>query len=69
MNKVHEMTSALGIVASFTANEKDPDNYLVDHTASMLLIDPQRRLRAKVTPPLEAENIISDYLNIVAAPS
>ncbi len=68
-NKVHEMTSALGIVASFTANEEDPDNYLVDHTASMLLIDPQGRLRAKVTPPLEAQNIISDYLNIVAAPS
>ena len=69
MNKVHAMTSALGIVASFTANEDDPDNYLVDHSASMLLIDPQRRLRAKVTPPLEVDNIISDYLNIVAAPS
>ena len=69
MNKVHAMTSALGIVASFTANEDDPDNYVVDHSASMLLIDPQRRLRAKVTPPLEVDNIISDYLNIVAAPS
>lgn len=69
MNEVHAMTSALGIVASFTANEDDPDNYVVDHSASMLLIDPQRRLRAKVTPPLEVESIISDYLNIVAAPS
>ena len=69
MNKIHEMTTALGIVASFTVNDKDPENYVVDHSASLLLVDPQRRLRAKVSPPLEAENIIADYLTLVAAPS
>lgn len=68
-NMIHEMTSKLGIVASFTANEEDPDNYIVDHSASLLLVDPQRRLRAKVSPPLDADNIISDYLNLIAAPS
>lgn len=67
--RIHDMTSKLGIVASFTANNENPDNYIVDHSASLLLIDPQRRLRAKVSPPLEADNIISDYLNVVAAPS
>lgn len=69
VNKVHELTSSLGIVASFTANESDPDNYGVDHTASLLLIDPQRRVRAKVTPPHEADKIIADYLTMISAPS
>ncbi|MFK8077327.1 MAG: SCO family protein [Granulosicoccus sp.] len=62
LKDVHAMTSSLGIVASFTANKDDPDNYLVDHTASLLLIDPERRLRAKISPPHVAETIVDDYL-------
>ncbi|ASJ75243.1 SCO family protein [Granulosicoccus antarcticus] len=69
LNKVHEMTSSLGIVASFTVDKDDSAEYTVDHTASLLLIDPQRRLRAKVSPPLDVQNIISDYLAITSAPS
>lgn len=69
LNAVHEMTRSLGIVASFTANDEDPENYIVDHTASLLLIDPQKRVRAKITPPHEADTIIADYLTVVGAPS
>jgi protein SCO1/2 len=69
VNKVHALTSSLGIVASFTANDTNPDNYIVDHTASLLLVDPQRRVRAKVSPPLQADAVIADYLQLVAAPS
>lgn len=69
VNKIHELSSSLGIVASFTANETEPENYGVDHTASLLLVDPQRRLRAKVTPPHEAEKISADYLTMISAPS
>ena len=68
-NQIHDMTTQLGIVASFTANKEDPDNYIVDHSASLLLVDPQRRLRAKVSPPLDVDNIIADYLNVTSAPS
>ena len=69
VNGVHDLTSSLGIVASFTANDADPDNYGVDHTASLLLIDPQRRVRAKVSPPLEADKIVADVLTMTSAPS
>jgi len=69
LTSVHSMTSSLGIVASFTANNEDPDNYLVDHTASLLLIDPQKRVRAKISPPHDADTIVADYLTVVAAPS
>ena len=63
---VHALTSALGIVASFTANESDPEAYGVDHTASMLLIDPALRVRAKFNPPHESESIVADYLTLMA---
>jgi len=66
---IHEFSRSLGIVASFTANETDPERYGVDHTASLLLVDPQRRVRAKVTPPHEAPKIVADYLTILSAPS
>jgi len=69
VNAVHGLTSALGIVASFTANDKDPENYIVDHTASLLLIDPQKRLRAKITPPHIAEKIMADFLTIAGVHS
>ena len=59
---VHELTGSLGIVASFTANAEDPENYGVDHTASLLLIDPQKRVRAKISAPHETDNIVSDFL-------
>ena len=69
MNAVHALTSSLGIVASFTANSEDPENYMVDHTASLLLIDPDKRVRAKISAPHVAETIVADYLTIIGAPS
>ena len=67
MADVRALTAELGIVASFTANDADPDAYLVDHTASMLLIDPARRVRAKFNPPHEADAIVADYLTLMGA--
>ena len=67
LTAINTLTSELGIVAAFTANDDDPDNYTVDHTASMLLIDPQRRLRAKFNAPHEVETIVADYQTLLAA--
>jgi protein SCO1/2 len=67
LTNVLDFTRGLGIVAAFTANDDDPENYLVDHTASMLLIDPQGRVRAKFNPPHEAATILADYREIVTA--
>lgn len=64
---VFALTRELGIVAAYTANDADPDNYFVDHTASMLLIDPARRVRAKFNAPHELGSIIDDYLALMAA--
>ena len=61
---VQALTRSLGIVSAFTAVEGRPGEYLVDHTASMLLIDPQRRVRAKFNAPHEADTIVQDFVTL-----
>ena len=61
LTDITKLTSALGIVASYTALESDPNQYTVDHTASMLLIDPTLRVRARINAPHSVENITNDY--------
>ena len=67
LNNITQLTSKLGVVASFTASETDPNNYTVDHTASMLLIDPQKNLRAKFGAPHEVDSIVKDFKTIIAS--
>lgn len=67
LNEVHKFTKALGIVTAFTARADDPTQYDVDHTASMLLIDPEQRVRAKLSAPHTADAIVADYTAIVKA--
>lgn len=67
LNEVLQLTRTLGIVAAFTAHEDNPSEYDVDHTASMLLIDPQGRMRAKLTAPHEVDTIVTDYVTILKA--
>ena len=58
------LTGKLGIVASYTAIEGTED-YLVDHTASMLLIDPAGRVRGKFSAPHKVKSIVDDYKKII----
>ena len=67
LGEIHALTRELGIVAAFTANDEQPDAYVVDHTASMLLVDPERRVRAKFTAPHQVDTIVADYAAIRAA--
>jgi len=67
LNGVHQMSRSLGIVTAFTAREDNPKEYDVDHTASMLLIDPQRRLRAKFSAPHTSDAIVSDFTTLMSA--
>ena len=64
LNAIIELTSKLGIVVAFTANEENPEHYNVDHTASLLLIDPERRVRAKLNVPHEVDTIAADFLKL-----
>ena len=39
----------------------DPMDYVVNHSAQILLIDPQARLRAVISPPHDSTTIAENY--------
>jgi cytochrome oxidase Cu insertion factor (SCO1/SenC/PrrC family) len=49
------------------AAEDGSDAYLVDHTASVLLFDPDGRYHAVFGPPLSADAIASDFRKMLKA--
>lgn len=58
---IDALTRSLGIVYAKTPNPNDPENYLVDHSASILLIGPDARLVALFGAPHQARAIAEDF--------
>jgi protein SCO1/2 len=63
--QIDNLTRQLGIVHMQVANDSDPENYLIDHTAAIFLVDPAGNYHAIFTPPLSADSIASDFHKIV----
>ncbi len=64
--QLQALAKPLGI---FFGTEKDADteatnNYQVNHSISMLLIDPKARLRAIISPPHNAKDLAESYTKI-----
>ncbi len=64
---IGQLTRQLGVIAARVEDEADAENYLVDHTASILLIDPDGHFHALFSPPLKAANIVADFIRIAQA--
>jgi protein SCO1/2 len=58
------LTRSLGVLHVRVNNEGNPGGYLVDHSASVLLFDPEGRLYALFSPPLEAGQMADDFLKL-----
>ena len=58
---VNSLTKQIG-VAYYVNN--NGDNYLVDHSASIFLLDPQGRMVGKISPPHQKEKIIQQFTQI-----
>ncbi|MEE8343094.1 MAG: SCO family protein [Gammaproteobacteria bacterium] len=56
---IDDLTRQLGIMYA-RPEAPSSDNYLVDHSASILLVDPQARFYAVFSPPHLAGNLASD---------
>jgi len=58
--QLRKLTRSLGIY--FALDEPDPDSgfYSVDHSASILIIDPQGRLYGRFSPPLDHQAVAAD---------
>jgi protein SCO1/2 len=55
------LTRDLGILHVKADNPNDPNSYLMDHTASVLLIGPEGDLRALFGAPHQADQIAEDF--------
>lgn len=62
---IDSLTSQLGILHAKVPDPNDPDNYLVDHSASILLVNPSAELEAVLSAPHSAEVIASDFRTIL----
>jgi len=65
--QIEQFTRELGIMHMRVAAEENATGYLVDHTASVLLIDPDGRYHAVFSPPLSAGKISDDFRKILKA--
>ncbi|EDN69292.1 electron transport protein SCO1/SenC [Beggiatoa sp. PS] len=61
------LTRPLGIAYQRSPGTETSENYLIDHSASILLVNPQGQVQAIVSPPHQPATIAEDYQKILAA--
>ena len=64
---IDELTRQLGIMHMRVAGQGDAASYLVDHTASVLLFNPEGHFQGLFSPPLNADTMASEFLTIAGA--
>ncbi len=63
VDMIESLTKQIGI-AYYIDKKKTADNYLVDHSASIFLLDPKARLVGKLSAPHATKNIIEQFTRI-----
>jgi protein SCO1/2 len=66
-DEINKLTQQLGVIYMRVTENEESENYLVDHTASVLLFDPDGRFHALFSPPLKAADIADDFSRISQA--
>ncbi len=64
LDQIDIITNQLGILYGYDDKEENSEDYTVNHSAQVLLTDPQGRMRAVFSPPYDAESI-SNALNVI----
>jgi protein SCO1/2 len=65
--QVRTLSRPLGIAYQRSPGTETSENYLIEHSASILLVNPQGQVQALISPPHDATTIAEDYQKIVAA--
>ena len=61
---LQKLTSQLGVIYAKVSSGREAGDYLMDHSASIILIDPQGRYRAVFSAPHDAAAIAADFERI-----
>jgi protein SCO1/2 len=62
--EIDSLARPMGVAYRRVPGEDSEGDYLVDHSASFMLIDPLGRLRASFSPPHDPKQIAEDFRNI-----
>ena len=65
--QIQALTKPLGIGFWRVPEQKSEENYLIDHSATILLVNPDNQLQALISPPHRPETIVTDFQKIVKA--
>jgi protein SCO1/2 len=58
------LTKPLGILYKRVETEDSAMDYVIDHSASIILVDPQGRFHAYFSPPHDAQKMASDFITL-----
>ncbi len=63
-----EITRGLGIAYAKVPGAT-PESYQMDHSASMILLNPQGQIAAYLTPPFAPDKLVADLKPLIGAGS
>jgi protein SCO1/2 len=61
---LQELTKPLGILYKRVETKDSAMDYVMDHSASIILVDPQGRYHAYFSPPHDAEKMANDFITL-----
>lgn len=64
LGQITAFTRSLGVLYEYVSMGEGNDNYGVNHSAQIILIDPQARLRAVFPPPHDPDELRKNYNKI-----
>lgn len=65
LDELDKLTNQIGILYGYDEKEDDNDiEYIVNHSAQLILVDPKGRMRAVISPPHITKTIASDFQTI-----
>lgn len=65
LDEIDKLTNQIGILYGYDEKEgKDDKEYIVNHSAQLILVDPKGRMRAVISPPHIAKTIAANFQTI-----
>ena len=65
LDELDKLTNQIGILYGYDEKEDDKDlDYIVNHSAQLILVDPKARMRAVISPPHDAKTIAANFQTI-----
>lgn len=64
LNELDKLTNQIGVLYGYEDRDEETKDYVVNHSAQLILIDPQARMRAVISPPFDASILAQTYKTI-----